>query len=194
MKNDISVIVSLGPGTYDSETDRMSKYATIGVKWNPELLHRDEFLDDMILKIKDEFVKKALRLHRDDVDAYDVNNIEDKFKKFKDMESGLIILTDAFFEYLKNTETKIEAIRVSLDDYKDDWLEHKISTLKTPMVVLTADTESLNDMFSSLVKELYYDYGDKVIDIYSIILTPKQYKMVNNIPIEYRGLLVRVKK
>ncbi len=36
MKDDINVIVSLGPSVYDSEQSKMYKYATIGVKWNPE--------------------------------------------------------------------------------------------------------------------------------------------------------------
>jgi hypothetical protein len=62
------------------------------------------------------------------------------------------------------------------------------------MTVFTADDQSMDDMFSNLVKELYYEYGNTVIDIYSIILTPKMYKMINNLPVEYRGLLVRVKK
>ena len=196
MNNDINVIISLGPSSYDSDSEKLYKYATIGVKWKVDSdmsnsPNEQELLDDMILKIKDEFVKRALRPNTaDDIDEY---NVEDKFKKYVG-DSGLINLTDAFFEYLKNNETKLEAIRVSLENYRQDYVEQKLKTLKTQMMVLTADNQSLDDMFSSLIKELYYEYGDKVIDIYSIILTPKQYKMVNNIPIEYRGLLVRVKK
>lgn len=191
MKNDVSVIVSLGPSVFVADNMEAYKYATIGVKWklDDETLEK-EFLDDMISKIKDEFVIRALRFPNK---TYDIQqDSKDKFSEFE--KDGIIYLTDEFFEYLKNNQTKIEAIRVSLDDYRQDWVEQKLKTLKPPMMVLTADTESLNEMFSNLVKELYYDYGEKVIDIYSIILTPKQYKMVNNIPIEYRGLLVRVKK
>jgi len=193
MKNDVNVIVSLGPSVHIGEDLLAYKYATIGVKWRLEDMNSEmekEFLDDMILKIKDEFVIRALRFPRGTYDEEQDNN--DTFKKFE--KDGIINLTDAFFEYLKNNDTKIEAIRVSLDDYRQDWVEQKLKTLKTQMMVLTADEQSLDEMFSSLVKELYYEYGEKVIDIYSIILTPKQYKMVNNIPIEYRGLLVRVKK
>jgi len=193
MNSDINVIVSLGPSVHIGDDIETYKYATVGIKWrledgSPET--EMEFLNDMILKIKDEFMIRALRFPRG---TYDIQqDSKDKFSKYE--KDGIIYLTDEFFEYLKNNETKIEAIRVSLEDYRQDWVEQKLKTLKTQMMVLTADDKSLDEMFSGLVKELYYEYGEKVIDIYSIILTPKMYKMVNNIPIEYRGLLVRVKK
>jgi len=186
MKNDINVIVSLGPSVFDSGQLKTYKYATIGIKWNPE--DDIDFIDDMVLKVKGEFNKAVKSIPEDgDLDS------RDKFSDLKN-EFGLINLTDLFFEYLKNNERKIEAIRVSMDDYEIDHRDQKLKTLKTQMMVFTADDQSMDDMFSSLVKELYYEYGETVIDIYSIILTPKQYKIVNNIPIEYRGLLVRVKK
>jgi len=193
MKNDINVSVSLGPSVFDSEESKLYKYATIGIKWNPEGSPEDTSIQDenvlyeILLKVKDEFSKSVKCIS-------DINTIEsDEFDSFKN-EFGLVHLTDQFFEYLKNNQTKIEAIRVSLDDYEIDHRDQKLKTFKTQMSVITADVQSMNEMFSALVKELYYEYGEKVIDIYSIILTPKMYKMINNIPIEYRGLLVRVKK
>lgn len=194
MKNDIRVIVSDGPTVYDSENFVPYKYTNVGIKWNADFpadiseATENEFINNILLKIKDEFLKFAKKLPNEEQGIED-----DKFANFTN-EYGVVSLTDAFFEYLKNNETKIEAIRVSLDDYHTDYKEKKLKTLKTPAMVFTADDISLNEIFSNLVKELYYECGDKVIDIYSIILTPKIYKIVNNIPIEYRGLLVRVKK
>lgn len=194
MKKDISVIVSFGPGVYDSEQLKMYKYATIGIKWNPEMTQptsieeEEEFLNSMVAKVKDEFIKASKNILDESL-----TGIDKKFEHLKN-ETGLIMLTDQFFEYLKTHDTKIEAIRVSLNNYEADYKEHKIKTFKASTIAFTADDQSMEDMFSNLVKELYYEYGDTVIDIYSIILTPKIYKIVNNIPIEYRGLLVRVKK
>lgn len=188
---DVSVVVSQGPIVFNSISSSMQKYLTIGVKYDPEqgqnptgVIEDGSVLDDLLMYIKDAIVK--YNRGGEDVESDALSSLSEDF--------GIISLTDKFFEYLKNTQTKIEAIRVSLNDYEQDHREQKLKTLKTKMMVITADDESLNEAFDTITKELYYEFGDKVIDLYSIILTPKMYKIVNNIPVEYRSVLIRVKK
>lgn len=183
--NDINVTVTPGPTVFNPNNQTISKYLTVGVKYNPEVeqtLEEDisnvELLEQMLLRIKNEILKLKVK----------------KLEKIESYEDSVISLTDKFFEYLKNNDTKIQAIRVSLNDYDQDHKEQKLRTLKTKMMVVTADEQSMDETFDTIVKQLYYEFGDTVIDLYSVILTPKQYKIINNIPVEYRGVLIRVKK
>lgn len=187
----INVVVTQGPTVFSSDSQSISKYLTIGVKYFPDVeqsieddISDSELMEEMILRIKNEILK--LREHM-------LESVGNNFLT-TEVDSGIISLTDKFFDYLKNNDTKIQAIRVSLNDYDQDHKEQKLRTLKTKMMVITADEQSMDDTFDTIVKQLYYEFGDTVIDLYSIILTPKQYKIINNIPVEYRGVLIRVKK
>lgn len=186
-EKNIEVIITPGPSVYNSDNFIPSKYLTIGVKYNntDESLSLDvknfeiDFIDDILDKIKNSILKLKEKI------------LENEFNS---EDNEIIYLTNGFFEYLKNNNTKIQAIRISLTDYEQDDKDSKLSTIKLKTMVITADEESLNSTFDTIVKELYYIYGEKVIDLYSIILTPKLYKIINNIPVEYRGILIRIKK
>ena len=182
--NDIIVNVTSGPTGYNADTFLTFRYLTIGVKYCPESqmdngVTETQLLDEMLVRIKDEILKSC---------QYKLESVSDEYN------SGILSLTDKFFDYIKNNDTKIQAIRVSLNDYDQDHKEQKLRTLKTRQMVVTADAESQEEIFDTIVKELYYEFGDKVIDLYSIILTPKVYKIINNVPVEYRGVLIRIKK
>ena len=188
--NDINVTVTPGPTVFSPDNKSMSKYLTVGIKYCPEIerniqddISDTNLMEEMLLRIKNEVLK---------LKEQKLESMADK--NSTDFDSGIISLTDKFFEYLKNNETKIQAIRVSLNDYDQDHKEQKLRTLKTKMMVVTADEQSMEDTFDTIVKQLYYEFGDTVIDLYSVILTPKMYKIINNIPVEYRGVLIRVKK
>ena len=185
--NEINVTATSGPTVYSSDNQIVSKYLTIGVKYSPEADRNIEDISDA------ELLETILHRIKNEILKLKGQSIEEKNTAFE-FDSGIISLTDKFFEYLKNNETKIQAIRVSLNDYDQDHKEQKLRTLKTKMMVVTADEQSMYDTFDTIVKQLYYEFGDKVIDLYSIILTPKMYKIINNIPVEYRGVLIRVKK
>ena len=183
--NDIDVIVTQGPTIYNDAKLTQAKYLTIGVKYSPDVQEstmiaveklNSNMMDEMLLHIKREISKL-----REPIET-------------AESDSEVISLTDKFFEYLKNNETKVQAIRVSLGDYDQDYKDQKLRTIKTQMMVITADEQSMDDMFDMVVKRLYYEFEDTVVDLYSIILTPKLYKIINNIPVEYRGVLIRVKK
>ena len=187
---DINVSVTSGPTVFNADTLTPFRYLTIGVKYCPEDsgdTTEKELLDEMLIRIKNEILKDTEREKDKQLGIETPGNEEYG-------TIGIISLTDKFFEYLKNNETKIQAIRVSLNDYDQDHREQKLRTLKTKQMVVTADDESLEEIFDTIVKELYYQFGDKIIDLYSVILTPKLYKIINNIPVEYRGVLIRVKK
>ncbi len=188
---DIQVSVTSGPTVYDINNYIPTKYLSIGIKYSLENIESNnsniidnESIEELLLKIKSEILKlKEQKLESTENETATV-----------EFDSGIITLTDKFFEYLKNNDTKIQAIRVSLNDYDQDYKEQKLRTLKTKQMVITADEQSLNDTFDAIVKQLYYEFGDTVIDLYSVILTPKIYKIINNIPVEYRNVLIRVKK
>ena len=188
----INVIVTQGPTVFSSDSQSISKYLTIGVKYFPDIeqsieedISDSELMEEMIVRIKNEILK--LKEHMSE-------SVGSNFLTTEEFDSGIISLTDKFFDYLKNNDTKIQAIRVSLNDYDQDHKEQKLRTLKTKMMVITADAQSMDDTLDTIVKQLYYEFGDTVIDLYSFILTPKPYKIINNIPVEYRGALIRIKK
>jgi len=189
--NDINVTVTPGPTVFSPDNQTMSKYITVGVKYCPDVeqsLEEDindvDLMEQMLLRIKNEILK---------LKEQKLESAGDQFLA-QEFDSGIISLTDKFFEYLKNNDTKIQAIRVSLNDYDQDHKEQRLRTLKTKMMVITADEQSMDDTFDTIVKQLYYEFRDTVIDLYSVILTPKMYKIINNVPVEYRGVLIRVKK
>lgn len=189
--NDINVTVTPGPTVFSPDNQTMSKYITVGVKYCPDVersieddINDTELMEEMMLRIKNEILK----LKGNKLKSLEDENLSPEF------DNSVISLTDKFFEYLKNNDTKIQAIRVSLNDYDQDHKEQKLRTLKTKMMVVTADEQSMDDTFDTIVKQLYYEFGDTVIDLYSVILTPKIYKIINNVPVECRGVLIRVKK
>lgn len=183
----IEVTVTPGPSVFNTGDFTPLKYLSIGVKYSVvEILSLDvkNFEIDFIVRILDNIKNAILKLKEQILE-----------NTFSDDNSETTYLTDKFFEYLKNNNTKIQAIRVSLTDYENDYKSSKLHTIKIlKTLVITADDESLNNAFDTIVKELYYIYGTNVIDLYSIILTPKMYKIINNIPVEHRGILIRVKK
>jgi hypothetical protein len=193
--NDINITVTPGPTVFNTDNQAMHKYLTIGVKYSQNIdndIDNDididssnyNLIEEMMLRIKTEILK----IKKNKLESLDDKNSQNEF------DTSIISLTDNFFEYLKNNDTKIQAIRVSLNDYDQDHKEQKLRTLKTKMMVITADEQSMKDTFDTIVKQLYYEFGDTVIDLYSVILTPKMYKIINTIPVEYRGVLIRVKK
>lgn len=189
--NDINVIVTPGPTVFSPDNQKMSKYLTVGIKYVTNVdgdiesdMNNSDLVEEIMFRVKNEMLK--LKTNK-------LKSLENN-ESVSEFDGGIISLTDKFFEYLKNNDTKIQVIRVSLDDYDQDHKEQKLRTLKTKMMIITADDQSIYDVFDTLVKQLYYEFGDKVIDLYSVILTPKIYKIINNIPVEYRGVLMRVKK
>jgi len=184
---DIQVSVTSGPTIFNADNFDVTKYLSIGVKYNPGISPNKispDLMEELLVRIKNEILKLSEQRFESVGDQI-MDNEED---------TGIISLTDKFFEYLKNNDTKIQAIRVSLNDYDNDHREQKLRTLKTKMMVITVDKQSMDDTFDTVVKELFYEFGDTVIDLYSVILTPKMYKIINNVPVEYRGILIRVKK
>jgi len=187
MKLNISIVK--GPTVFDSNQSLLSKYLTIGLKYYLNENDNNELNEDNISQIINEIKNKLLEFKNNNLNENRI--IEDE----TDVDFGIISLTDKFFEYIKSNDTKIQVFKVNLDDYRKDYLEQKLKTIKIKYMVVTADESSLNDVFDTIVKELYYEYGgDKVIDIYSIILTPIIYKIIDNVPVSYRGILIRVKK
>lgn len=173
--NNITISHKIGPTIFDSTSLNSTKYLTVGLKYPGDIT------DDVIVtKITDE-VRNVLTS----------SNISSHSDTYSD---EMIILTDDFIEYLKNNITKIQINRVSLENYRIDDRERRLKTLKTKSIIVTADTSSLNEMFDTVVKELYYECGTNIIELYSVILAPKSYKIIDNIPVEYRNVLIRIKK
>ena len=175
MENNIEVIVNAGPTIVDDNLN-IIKYLTIGVKYSTE----GTLDDDLEEKNKAGIVQGVIA------------GIEKLQSPTPQMEE-MLELTDEFFEYVKNKDTKIEIIRVSRDDYIKDYNDKKLKSLKLAGILYTVDDDSKNRLFDLIVKELYYEFGGTVIDIYSILLTPKIYTIIDGIPTEQRGIIIRIK-
>lgn len=174
MKNNIEVIVNEGPTMVSSDL-RVTKYLTVGIKYRG-----DGQIDYSDEQVKAEIVQGVIM------------GIE-KLKEDSHTMEEMLELTDEFFEYVKDVDTKIEIIRVSRDDYIRDYTDDKLKSLKITNVTYTVDEDSKNRLFDLIVKELYYEFGSSVMDIYSILLTPKIHTIVDGIPIENRGIIIRIK-
>lgn len=175
MENNIEVIVNAGPTIVDSD-QKLIKYLTVGVKYSTGVI-----LDDNLEEKNKAGIVQGV-----------IAGIEQLKIQNPTMEE-MLEFTDEFFEYVKNNDTKIEIIRVSRDDYIKDYNDKKLKSLKITHVLYTVDDDSKNRLFDLIVKELYYEFGMAVIDIYSILLTPKIYTIIDGIPIEQRGIIIRIK-
>lgn len=180
MENNIEVIVDYGPTLVDSESFITKKYLTIGIKYCTE------GISDLNTNLNEKTKANILQSVKSGIEK--LVNIKNSPKI-----DEMVDLTDGFFKYIKNTNTKIEIIRVSKENYINDYTHNKLKSLKINNILYTADTYSKNRVFDFIVKELYYEFENSIIDIYSILLSPKIYTIINGIPIEQRSIIMRIK-
>lgn len=183
----MEIIINKYATLFDASLFTPIKNLCINVKYNPEEIQdvydKKDYDNILINQICDNIKNKLTNNEISEESELSDSKLEKLGINIGRNEYGSIDLTNRFFEYID--KNKIYFIK------RIDTIYQNLRTMRSKHFLLEATENSLIYLFENICMESFYTKQNMVNNIYSIFLTPIMYRIINNMPVEIRHVLIR---